>query len=202
MALIGALIERLANVTDREDDWRTQAAWGLAIAASGAVLWLWHWTAARRRLDRAPEVERASTTRRAYLLAVLGSTLIALIVGLSMTVYRLLQELLGVEDTDELAADISLPLGIALVATAGAIYHGVLLRRDLSVSAAVAPAATTRPARLRAVITGPTDADLLAVLAELQAHLPEGYEITAHNGGAPRPKAQSALPNRAIDHAM
>jgi hypothetical protein len=142
-----------------------------------------------------------STTRRAYLFVVLGSALVALIVGLGMTIYQLLQVVLGVTERGELAADISLPLGVALVAAAGATYHGVLLRRDLAIRAPVSPEEVAPPSSLFAILTGPAGADLSSVLAEFRRHLPPGYDITTLNGNSATSTLLAEQPSRLTDQS-
>jgi hypothetical protein len=129
--LIGEGIQQLAG----EDGWRRDAGWPLGLLVAGGALWGWYWLQTRTRLAADPEAEQAATSRRAYLLLALGGAVVALVVGLAMTVYQVLQRVLDVGGAGRLASDIALPVGLSAVMAAVVAYHGLLLRRDLAVRA-------------------------------------------------------------------
>lgn len=165
--------------------WQGQVALGTAAAVSGGSLWLWHWYRSLQRMAQAPAAEQASTVRRAYLFAVVGGTVVPLIISLAIIIYQVLQRVLNVAGTGSLAVDIDLPVGIALIATAGAAYHGLLLYRDQRTRPAVSiPEAVAIPARLTVIITGPAGADLPSLMAGLRDRLPAGYDIKVIHGSA------------------
>jgi hypothetical protein len=185
--LAGEAIQALAG----EDGWRRDIGWPLGMLIGGGTLWAWYWQQTRRRLARDPEAEQAATSRRAYLLLVLGGAVVALVVGLAMTVYQVLQRTLGVSGTGRLASDIALPMGITLVTAAVAVYHALLLRRDL----AVRPLAEHEAgARVELVLTGPAGADLDEAVVALRRALPEGYAIERRGREHPAPPPDTTDP--------
>jgi len=173
--LLGEVGQELAG----DDHWRRDIGWPLGIAIAGGATWAWYWIATRRRLASAPEAEQASTARRAYLLVVLGGAIVALVVGLAMTIYQVMREILGVAGETGLASEIALPIGITLVTVVVMAYHGVLLRRDVAVRELIEreDAAMATEARIGLTLTGPRDGDIAAVVETLRRHLPEGYRL-------------------------
>lgn len=171
--LAGEAIQEVAGV----DGWRRDAGWPLGLLLGGGLLWAWYWRQSRQRLAADPETEQAATSRRAYLLLVLGGSVVALVVGLAMTVYQLLQRVLDVSDAGSLAADIALPVGMSVVTAAVVAYHGLLLRRDLAVRAL--GGRTEGAVRIELVLTGPAGGDLGDVVRALRHELPAGYAIEA-----------------------
>jgi hypothetical protein len=179
--LLGDLIQLAAGV----EDWRADLGRALGLAVAGGVLWGWYWRATLARFARDPVAEQYSSARRAYLFVVLGAALVALVIGLAITVYQVLQVVLDVSGADRLAAAIALPLGITIATAGVALYHGVLLRRDLAVRATVERTEAVEEEQAAAgrtqvalVVTGPAQGDTFAVIDALRRQLPEGYDIS------------------------
>jgi hypothetical protein len=180
--LLAAPLDELGDSARRFGDagWRDDVARGLGLALTGGALWLWHWTSARRLMRDEPAREQRSTVRRAYIYLVLGSALVAAVVGLAITAYQLLQELLSVEESGGLGSDISVPLAIVLISVVVAAYHAVLLRGDLGVRAEIEPELVVTPlapAELVVRFVGPAGADWPAVLDDVRRQLPLGYDV-------------------------
>lgn len=169
------LLGELVQTFSVDNDWREDSGWPLGLLIGGAGVWVLAWQSTRGRLVRDTEAEQISTSRRAYLLIVLGGATIGLVVGLAMTIYQVMQKVLGVSSSSDLASDISLPLGVALTTVAILVYHGLLLRSDLRVHTAREGAGDR--VRQMLVLTGPADADLKTVLKTLREHVPEEFEI-------------------------
>jgi hypothetical protein len=181
---LAMLLGELFEVVTGADNWRTDVGWPLGLTVAGGVLWGWHWRATSARFAREPVAEQLSPARRVYLFVVLGVALVVLVIGLAITVYQVLQLVLGVSDTARLAAEIALPLGITLTTLVVSAYHGLLLRRDLAVRATtervemVNQAETVARTQVALVLTGPADDDVTAVIDALRRQLPEGYDIS------------------------
>lgn len=175
--LIGLLVDGIFSAGTLGDDnlWRRQLAQFAPYAAIGWVAWIWRWAAIVRRTAEDPAAEAASTTRRATLLIALAVSVLAGIGAAGVILYRVFGTLFGVRLTGDPVSELSLPIGILLVAIAVAAGHGSLLRRDQALRAEIEAAATpeaTRSVRLR--ITGPSDA-MERALATLGGATPHGY---------------------------
>jgi hypothetical protein len=180
--LLGEIVAAVAG----EGGWREDAGWPLGLLLGGGALWAVSWLATRARFARDPEAEQASTARRAYLFIALGGAVVALVVGLAMTIYQVMQEVLGVAEAGDLAEEIALPLGITVVTLAVAVTHGLLLRRDLPVRGLL-EREEEGATRLELVLTGPADADLAEAVRAMRRSLPEGYAIEARAVGPSAP---------------
>lgn len=155
------------------DWWREQVSIFAPYALFGAAVWVWPWYRAEASLTIDPRVERQATSRRVYLYVVLASTVVAILGGLAYAIYRILAVILDVIPSDRLISDISISVGILLVAGALFAYHGTVLRQDM----AARPEEAEKEETLPLVISGPAGADFNAVLAELRRHLPERFSL-------------------------
>jgi len=175
--LLGLLLDAVLGgtrvVTAPPDWWRRQVALFVALTLVGTGAWLWHWYMAARRVSADPADERGATTRRVYLFATLAASLVAVLVSLAVTLYRILTVLLGVGSARGLVSDVSAALGVFVVAAALLAYHGIVLRDDLRERRAEAAAEKALPL----LLTGPPDADLSGILDDLRERLPEGYTL-------------------------
>jgi hypothetical protein len=175
--LLGILIDLLlggGRTIDVSDDWwREQIARFAPLALVGAALWLWYWNQAVRRVADAPVEERRALSRRIYLYAVLGASLVAAIISLGVVLYQLFEALFGVAGDAGFIEDTSAAFGVLFVAAALVSYHGLVLRRDLEVQSEAGAAETRRSLTL----IGPPGSDPEPVLERLRAALPEQYRL-------------------------
>ncbi|GBD16017.1 hypothetical protein HRbin26_00912 [bacterium HR26] len=153
--------------------WRGQVSGYGAVTLVGGLAWLWYWYAALRRVAAEPVAERASLSRRAYLYIVLAVTIVGLLGGLAFVLYRFLGWLLGVTGGAQLVSDISVALGVVIVAGLLLAYHALTLRQDLREVAERLPAERT----VRLTLRLPTDIDPEQAVEELRRHLPPGVEL-------------------------
>jgi len=177
MVLVSQIIGWLAG----DADWRTvDADLPAGVFLGGAFLWAWYWRETRARLAADPSAEQDSPLRRAYLFAVLGVGLVVMAIGVATVAYRILQVALGTSESADLASEIALPVGTAVVAIAAVVPHGMILRREMALSAlAERDERTEAPStRVTLVLTGPDGGDLDDVLDTLRRQLPEGYHLT------------------------
>ncbi|HEX5038703.1 MAG TPA: DUF5671 domain-containing protein [Candidatus Limnocylindria bacterium] len=185
--LIGVLVDVVfgGRVLSGSEFVRDQVARYAPFAVLGIVLWIWAWGRISARVATDPVGEAASTTRRATLLVVLAVSVIAGVIAAAIVLYRLFGSLFGVEQGGDAIAELSLPIGVLLVGSAIAAYHGTQLRRDQALRSAAAPPEPAAP-EIRMVelrLSGPADGDLAAVVAGMRAQLPPGFELE----GAPPP---------------
>lgn len=185
--LLGLLLDAsLGGNRTLGDFWKGELAGYLAAAVLGTLLWLWNWLRLQARHAAAPREEADSTVRRAYLLIVVGITVIASLGSLAFVLYRLFASILGVAIVENAMSALSAPIGALIVATAVAVYHGLALRRDqalraeassavqaegAAVETAEIPPAQETPARRVLVLSGPANADLDATVAAIRAAL-------------------------------
>jgi hypothetical protein len=143
------------------DTAKVELATFLPAAILGLALWGWRWLGISVRFAANPVAEAGSSIRRTALLAVLGVSLIASVIGLALILYRLFNLLLGVRLGASVVSELSTPFGVLVVAAAVAAYHGALVRRDArlrSESATVPPEAPPLPAAIRPATGGETAA--------------------------------------------
>ena len=185
--LLGLLLDAtLGGNRTLGDFWKGELAGFLAAAVLGTLLWLWNWLRLQSRHAAAPREEADSTVRRAYLLIVVGLTVIASLGSLAFVLYRLFASILGVAIVENAVSALSAPIGALIVAAAVAVYHGQALRRDQALRAESAsampaegveaesaeiPSAQETPARRVLVLSGPANADLDATVAAIRAAL-------------------------------
>ena len=187
--LLGLLLDALLGGNRTLGDvWKSELAGYLAAAVIGAALWLWNWLRLEARRAATPREEADSTVRRAYLLIVVGTTVIASLGSLAFVLYRLFASILNVDIVENAVSALSAPVGALIVAAAVALYHGMALRRDQALRAetpSVEPAPETvpevaaAPVRRQLVLSGPTSADLDAAVASLRAALPPELSLEA-----------------------
>jgi hypothetical protein len=154
------------------DVWRNDIANFGTLAIVGSVVWLWHWNRVQAWVAAAPLEERSAAPRRWYLFAVLAGSVVALLVGLALVLYRILATILGVEDA-LLLADLSAPLAVLLVSGALLAYHGLTLRADL----AARPADDVRAATVHISVSGPPGMSAEEIVAALRASVPDGFTV-------------------------
>jgi hypothetical protein len=169
--LVDALFALL--VSQPVGSWRRDLAFSLAVAGSGSGAWLVFWRAILASWARDPSGERSSLSRRAYLYATLGVSVLALLGSAASVLARLLSWLLGAENAAVALTSSAPALGIMLVALVVFAYHGQVLRRDLR-EAGAAPAAATS---VRLVLRLPPGSDPERVVQELATHLPPGAQL-------------------------
>lgn len=177
--LIGVLIDLLLGgsrtVSVDDDWWREQVAQFVPIVAVGAAVWLWQWNRVLQWVRAEPGPERQALPRRVYLYVTLAASMVALLIGVAILLYRLLTILLGTTSFDSQTSSFSVAAGIALVAALLIVYHLRELLTDLRAREQVAATTQTVPLTL----TAPADADLDALLDRLREQLPEGYQLDA-----------------------
>lgn len=190
--LFGLLLDALLGGNRTLGDfWKTELATYLAAAVIGLALWTWNWLRLQARHAADPRAEADSTVRRAYLLVVVGLTVIGSLGSLAFVLYRLFASILGVDIVQNAVSALSAPVGALIVAAGVAVYHGMALRRDQALraepagteatdagpeAAAEAPMVSP-PARRVLVLTGPADADLDSAVTAIRAALAPGLSL-------------------------
>ncbi len=155
------------------DPWREEVSQFLPAAVVGVGVWLWQWRQIHRWMSTQSEVERNALTRRIYLYTVLAVAVVAVLVNLSILVYRLLTILLSVEDFSNFSSNLGTILGILVVATAILVYHGWLVWNDVEARSEAKPAMVSATLTLSA----PAGSDLDVVVDRFRAQLDEGYTL-------------------------
>ena len=177
------------------DAWRRELSQFAPFAVLGIVAWIWRWREAALRLAVDPIGEASSTTRWATLLIILAVSIGAGVISIGFILYRIFGTVFGLTLTGDAISELSLPIGVALVAGAVAGYHGGLLRRDQSLRAGSEPSlseAAAAPSRIWLRLTGPPAAEVDSMLAALRQHLSAGYTLEVVD--PPAPPAGAAQP--------
>jgi len=186
--LFGLLLDALLGGNRTVGDfWKGELAGYLAAAVIGLLLWTWNWLRLQSRHAANPREEADSTVRRAYLLIVVGVTVIGSLGSLAFVLYRLFASILGVDIVQNAISALSAPVGALVVAAGVAVYHGLALRRDQGLRstepaqpepAAGVPAGDAEtppdaePVRRILVLSGPASSDLDAAVGAIRAALP------------------------------
>jgi hypothetical protein len=149
-----------------------------------------------------PLAEAQAQVRRAALLLVLASAIVAGLASTGLVLFRLFETLQGTELAPSAIAELGFPIGILVTAVALGLYHGTLVRRDIALTAQRAPAtgtvedaapvgaipATTEqsweseggavmPEGIALTLRGPDGPDMDAALEAARRGLPEGYRL-------------------------
>ncbi len=163
------------------DGWRSELAIFVPMALIGSGVWLWRWWRIQARHAAQPTAEASSAVRRSYVLILLAGSVISSLGSAALVLYRLFGAILGANLGGDTVGELSIPIGVLVVAGIVALYHGSVLRRDLALRAAEIPPeeATAGPAEAqhRLVLIGPPGSDLSLALADLRADLPPGYRL-------------------------
>ena len=165
--------------------WRAELATFVPYAVLGLVVWIWRWWPIQSLHATDPAGEASSTIRRSFLLIILAASVIAALGSLAFVLYRLFGLLLGAGLGGNTISDLSTPVGALLAAGTVALYHGLALRRDLSLRAAAPPVAIAEPPSIAAtaaeslalVLHGPSKGELAAAVDALRAALPPGFTL-------------------------
>ena len=184
--LLHLLINAVFGIDPVGENANGELAFSVAAAGIGAVLWLWNWSRLQARHANAPLDEASSPVRRAYLLIVVGVSVIIGLGSLAFVLYRLFAAILDVGFGDDPISEFAGALALLLVAVVAAAYHALVLRDDQNLraetpgDAAEAAGAAAAPARRVLVLTGPTNADLDATVAAMRAALPSELSLEAN----------------------
>jgi hypothetical protein len=185
--LIRVLLTALSGsaVVGGDDVVVQQLAQFVPVVAIGLSLWAWRWPSVAARARRDPLDEAQSTTRRSAILVVLGVCVLAAIAAGGTVLYRLFGSLFGVSFRGDVIAELSLPIGVLVVAAIIGIGFGRLLRSDSAVRAAAdaaEPTSTVREVVLR--LTGPADG-MERAMAALGSATPSGFALEQVRGVPP-----------------
>jgi hypothetical protein len=77
--------------------WRNPLLRGLTMLAVGVPLWAWYWLHMQQTVARGGPADRTSLSRRAFVFAATGVSLLALLISLTVLLFQVLQPLLDGE---------------------------------------------------------------------------------------------------------
>jgi hypothetical protein len=201
--VIELAIARLAATSEPslagDEGYLGQLPWYVAQLIVGAALWLPAWAGILSMRARDAAAERAAGATRAHLFLVVGAAIVAAVPAATMTLYRLLDTILGGQPAQPLLQELSFPIAVVIVALAVGAYHGWLLLGDLRAAGAAqaaeaADAAATVPRvetpaaaelELELRVHAPPGTDMVGLLAALREHMPPGTTLEEHDTGQP-----------------
>ena len=147
--------------------WRNALLRAVTLLAIGAPLWAWYWGQLQRVVVREGSVARASLSRRAFVFAAVGVSLIALLISLVVLLFQVLRPLLDGDASLAILRDAR--WSIATVATSAFVtmYYLLVMRED---QAALRDAPVATPARkLEITVIAPASAaDLIVALRTIE----------------------------------
>ena len=121
-----------ADVGRQPGWWRDWVAGTLALLLVGAPLWSVYWFDLQRHAWRAPEDELSAVSRRVYIFAVTGASVVTAAVSLVLVLFQILEALLDNRLSQTDFHDVRVPLGMLLATGAIGAYHWLVLRNDRS----------------------------------------------------------------------
>jgi hypothetical protein len=102
----------------------------LTLFLVGVPLWIFFWRRISNRVKQEVEVELGSSTRRVYLILILGASGIGSIAALLTTVVRLFEGFFNADFGTATVRELAYPLSILLTALLVALYHLNVFRQD------------------------------------------------------------------------
>jgi hypothetical protein len=175
-----------ADVVRESGWWREWLAAALTFLLMGAPLWLWYWSDVQRHVRRAPATERPAPSRRVFIFAVAGVSVLTATINLVMVLFQILQGLLEGQLTQNEIYDAR--WNIAFVLTTGAIgvYYWLVLREDRSSIALLGPAvAPTRRKLVFLVAPARVSSDLAPRLERFGDRVTRWQRLDLEAGGTP-----------------
>lgn len=129
------------------DWWRNPLVRALSLLIVGVPLWLRYWFGSQREVQSGRD-DRAAPSRRVYLFLAVGVAVLALLVSLTVVLYRVFRATLSEDITLALLRDSRWAIAVAATAGVAAAYHFLVLREDQEALATT----TVAPRRVRDVL--------------------------------------------------
>jgi hypothetical protein len=184
-----------ADVVRESGWWREWLAAALTFLLIGAPLWLWFWSEVQRQVRRAPAVERRAASRRVYIFAIAGVSVLTAAVNLVIVLFRILEALLESRLSQDEIYDVRWSIALLLTTGALGVYHWLVLREDRSSIALLEP--TAAPSRRKLVFLLASEgvgADLAPRLERLGDRVTRWQRLDQPDAGEPlSDEAVSAL---------
>lgn len=168
-AEVDALAEPAVDLVYGAGWWRNRIIAAVTLLAVGIPLWGRYWLVSQRAVAHPTpgDDERASQSRRVFTFATIGIALVALLISLTIVLFRVFEAVLDASLSRMLLRDAREAIATVLTAGAVAVYYWLVLREDQAARESLAPA--VGPARRRDVmLLAPAGGDALArVLGEI-----------------------------------
>jgi hypothetical protein len=145
--------------------WRNAFVRGITLLVVGAPLWARYWFAQQRVVVRGDVDDRTSLSRRAFLFAAVGASLLAFIVGLIVVLFQFFDDTLASELSRATLRDARWALATVLSSAGIAVYYFLVLREDQRAEPEAAPAATVRAREV--LLVAPSAPALVTALEQL-----------------------------------
>lgn len=109
--------------------WRNPLIRAFTLLVIGTPLWVWYWTRVQQ-IAVTVTAARTSLSRRAFLFAVMGVSLIALLISLVVLLFQVLQPILDGDASREILRDARWSIAVAVTSAVVAVYYLLVLRED------------------------------------------------------------------------
>ncbi|UCC16865.1 MAG: hypothetical protein JSU58_11005 [Dehalococcoidales bacterium] len=138
--LLGVLFDRLFDIFSTavvfsSGWWGEQLSLSLALLLVSVPIWIYYWRKIIHLVEEGGVTERGARSRRIYLYAVLGFTIIAAVSTLVIIVYQVINGILQSDFGTEFLRNIIWSLSGFLVAVPVLVYHWRILREDQNLGA-------------------------------------------------------------------
>jgi hypothetical protein len=161
--------------------WRNPLLRGLTMLAVGVPLWAGYWLRMQRTVARGGSADRSSVSRRAFVFAATGVSLLALLGSLTVLLYQVLQPLLDGTLSLAILRDARWSLAVALTAGGVAGYSLLVLREDQAALRTQAPPVPMRVREIFVIAAASTDGVLheLAQIEGTRVHVLRRLDVAA-----------------------
>ncbi len=189
---IGILTPQPSATLGGQGWWKEPFAWGVSLALVGGLAWGRYWRVLQLAALAHSDEERGSQSRRTYLYAVAGVTMLLVLGNLSALLFILLRDLLEGEFGAETLHESKWAIGALLTMGVLGIYHWLTLRQDRNATDEE-PSRFAVPVRRKSIVVVATGSDMAR---QLETRL--GYGVRWWRA-AESSAASSSIPEAELD---
>jgi len=158
------------------DWWRSSLALTITLLMVGVPLWSFYWLGAQREVLRGASEERTALSRRVFIYATFGISILATLGSLSFVLYSLFQGMLEGSISLEIFQDVKWGIGVLLTAGTISVYYWLVLKADRRALPSVPEEAPIPPPAIQKEVTVLATEGALPIVRMLEARL--GYAVS------------------------
>jgi hypothetical protein len=170
LAVFFGLIGPAAGPSLRGDLWRNPFVLSLTLLLVGAPIWFIFWRSIQRQVVTDEATERGALSRRVFIYAVFGASILLTLVNLSIVLFNVFDAMLGGRSTTALLWDSRWSLAIVITAGLVSAYYWSVLQEDRRALAAVERPSTTEARKEVILLSVEGDGALVRRIESLLGH--------------------------------
>jgi hypothetical protein len=170
LAVLLGLIGPAAGPSLRGDLWRNPFVLSLTLLLVGAPMWFVFWRSIQRQTATDEAAERGALSRRIFIYAVFGASILLTLVNLSIVLFNVFDAMLGGRSTTALLWDSRWSLAIVIIAGLVSAYYWSVLQDDRRTLVTLEHPPTTRARKQVILLTAEGDAGLVRRIEKLLGH--------------------------------